>query len=80
MSDSPDSQAHVQRGVVSAVGSIGLATLASRVLGYVRDMVVARAFGAGRDERFVAFRIRTPASAPAEGALSTRVGPFFTET
>ena len=32
-------------GVVSAVGTIGLATLASRVLGYVRDMVVAQAFG-----------------------------------
>ena len=45
MSEAPDSQEHVQRGVVSAVGSIGLATLASRVLGYVRDMVVARAFG-----------------------------------
>jgi len=35
VSESADAQEHVQRGVVSAVGSIGAATLASRVLGYV---------------------------------------------
>jgi len=83
VSDSPDSQAHVQRGVVSAVGSIGLATLASRVLGYVRDMVVARAFGAGpmTDAFFVAFRIpNLLRRLLAEGALSTAVVPVFTET
>ena len=54
-----DAQRDVRHGVVRAVGSIGLATLLSRILGFVRDMVVARAFGAGpvTDAFFVAFRI-----------------------
>jgi len=76
------SQRDVQAGVVSAVGSIGLATLASRVLGYARDMVVARAFGAGpvTDAFFVAFRIpNLLRRLLAEGALSTAIIPVFTE-
>jgi putative peptidoglycan lipid II flippase len=83
VSETPDSQEHVQRGVLSAVGSIGLATLASRVLGFVRDMVVARTFGAGpvTDAFFVAFRIpNLLRRLLAEGALSTAVIPVFTET
>jgi putative peptidoglycan lipid II flippase len=83
VSDASDAQEHVQRGVVSAVGSIGLATLASRVLGFVRDMVVARVFGAGplTDAFFVAFRIpNLLRRLLAEGALSTAVVPVFTET
>ncbi len=73
----------VQRGVVNAVGSIGLATLASRVLGYVRDMVVASAFGAGpvTDAFFVAYRIpNLLRRLLAEGALATAVIPVFSET
>jgi putative peptidoglycan lipid II flippase len=83
MTEAADSQERVQRGVVSAVGSIGLATLTSRVLGYVRDMVVAHAFGAGplTDAFFVAFRIpNLLRRLLAEGALSTAVIPVFTET
>ena len=83
MSEAPDSQDRVQRGVVSAVGAIGLATLASRVLGYVRDMVVAHAFGAGplTDAFFVAFRIpNLLRRLLGEGALATAVVPVFTET
>ena len=69
-------------GVVSAVGTIGLATLASRILGYVRDMVVAQVFGAGplTDAFFVAFRIpNLLRRLLAEGALSTAVIPVFTQ-
>ena len=76
-----DSQKDVHASVVSAVGSIGLATLASRVLGYTRDMVVARAFGAGpvTDAFFVAFRIpNLLRRLLAEGALSTAIIPVFT--
>ena len=76
-----DAQPRSRRGVVSAVGWIGAATLASRVLGYVRDMVVARAFGAGpvTDAFFVAFRIpNLLRRLLAEGALSTAVVPVFT--
>jgi len=71
-----------ERQVVGALGSIGVATLASRVLGFVRDMVVALVFGAGpvTDAFFVAFRIpNILRRLLAEGALSTAVIPVFTE-
>ena len=68
--------------VVRALGGIAGATLLSRVLGFVRDMVVARAFGAGpvTDAFFVAFRIpNILRRLLAEGALSTAMIPVFTE-
>jgi len=68
--------------VVRALGGIASATLLSRVLGFVRDMVVARAFGAGpvTDAFFVAFRIpNILRRVLAEGALSTAMIPVFTE-
>src|SRR5215510_9836239 len=71
-----------ERQVVGALGSISAATLASRVLGFVRDMVVALAFGAGpvTDAFFVAYRIpNILRRLLAEGALSTAVIPVFTE-
>jgi putative peptidoglycan lipid II flippase len=72
----------VERQVVGALGSIGSATLVSRILGFVRDMVVALAFGAGpvTDAFFVAYRIpNILRRLLAEGALSTAVIPVFTE-
>src|SRR5258707_6531858 len=74
----PDHEAQVVR----ALGSIGVATLASRVLGFVRDVIVARAFGAGphTDAFFVAFRIpNILRRLLAEGALSTAIIPVFTD-
>src|SRR3990170_8858377 len=71
-----------ERQVVPALGSIGGATLLSRVLGFVRDMVVALVFGAGpaTDAFFVAFRIpNILRRLLAEGALSTAVIPVFTD-
>src|SRR6266852_5532209 len=78
-----EAQRALQHGVVRAVGGIGAATLASRVLGFVRDMVMARAFGAGpvTDAFFVAFRIpNLLRRLLAEGALSTAFIPVFTES
>src|SRR5262249_62113128 len=60
----------------------GAATLASRILGFLRDMVVARAFGAGpaTDAFFVAFRLpNLLRRLVAEGALSPAYIPLFTE-
>src|SRR5436189_357104 len=68
--------------IIHALGSIGTATLLSRVLGYVRDMIVALAFGAGpvTDAFFVAFRIpNILRRLLGEGALSTAVIPVFTD-
>ena len=77
-----EAQRAAQHGVMRAVGVIGAATLASRVLGFVRDIVMARAFGAGpvTDAFFVAFRIpNLLRRLLAEGALSTAIIPVFTE-
>ena len=76
LTPAPESQ------VVRALGSIGSATLLSRILGYVRDMVVALAFGAGpvTDAFFVAFRIpNILRRLLAEGALATAVIPVFSD-
>ena len=45
--------------MVKAAGVIGLATFSSRILGFIRDMVLARLFGAtpAADAFYVAFRI-----------------------
>ncbi|MGD9246672.1 MAG: hypothetical protein PVI60_01870, partial [Desulfobacteraceae bacterium] len=45
--------------VTKAAGIVGAATLFSRLLGYVRDMVIASFFGAGlfSDAFIVAFRL-----------------------
>jgi putative peptidoglycan lipid II flippase len=72
----------IEGQVIRALGSISAATLASRVLGFLRDVVVALAFGAGpvTDAFFVAFRIPNMLRRLlAEGALSTAVVPVFTE-
>lgn len=75
-------EAAIQSGLLRAVGAIGSATVASRLLGFLRDMVVARAFGAGptTDAFFVAFRIpNLLRRLLAEGALATAFIPVFTE-
>ena len=80
MSDPPSTSDEHQ--VVRALGSIGSATLASRVLGFARDMVVALVFGAGgvTDAFFVAFRIPNMLRRLlGEGALATAVVPVFTD-
>ncbi|MBS3809508.1 MAG: murein biosynthesis integral membrane protein MurJ [Desulfobacterales bacterium] len=71
-----------KRNVTRAAGIIGLATLLSRILGFVRDMVIAWFFGAGRlsDAFFVAFRIPNLLRRLfAEGTLSMAFVPVFTE-
>ncbi|MBI9083837.1 MAG: murein biosynthesis integral membrane protein MurJ [Desulfobacterales bacterium] len=66
-----------------AAGVVGGATLLSRVLGFVRDMVIAGFFGAGfaTDAFFVAFRIPNLLRRLfAEGALSMALIPVLTDT
>ena len=47
------------RRLFKSLGSVSSVTMLSRVLGYLRDMVVAAVFGAGAatDVFFVAFRV-----------------------
>ncbi|MHB8482721.1 MAG: murein biosynthesis integral membrane protein MurJ [Nitrospiria bacterium] len=69
------------RRITKAAGKIGLATLTSRILGLIRDMVVAR-LGAGlaTDAFYVAYRIpNLLRELLAEGSMSAGFIPVFTE-
>ena len=71
-----------QTRVTKAAGVVGAATLLSRILGFVRDVVIAGFFGAGMasDAFFVAFRIPNLLRRLfAEGSLSIAFIPVFTE-
>jgi putative peptidoglycan lipid II flippase len=68
--------------VTRAAGIIGLATLISRILGFVRDVVVAAIFGATlvADTFYVAYRIPSMLRELfAEGSMSAGFIPVFTE-
>ena len=70
------------RNVARAAVVVSSATLASRIFGFLRDLVVARAFGAGvaSDAFFVAFRLpNLLRRLVAEGALSSAFVPVFTD-
>lgn len=68
--------------VMKAAGVIGAATFSSRILGFIRDMVLARLFGAtpAADAFFVAYRIpNLLRELFAEGSMSSAFIPVFTE-
>ena len=68
--------------VTKAAGIVSGATLLSRILGFIRDMVIAGFFGAGMaaDAFFVAFRIPNLLRRLfAEGSLTIAFIPVFTE-
>ena len=68
--------------VVDAAGMIGVATFSSRILGFIRDMVLAQLFGAtpAADAFFVAYRIpNLLRELFAEGSMSSAFIPVFTE-
>src|SRR2546429_4400550 len=68
-------------GLARSAGVTGIATLASRVLGLVREQVLAALFGAGNemDAFIVAFRIpNLVRDLFAEGAMSAAFVPTFT--
>jgi putative peptidoglycan lipid II flippase len=69
--------------VAKAAGVVGAATLASRVMGYVRDMAMSWGFGTGAaaDAFYVAYRIpNLLRELLAEGSMSAAFIPVFTET
>ncbi len=70
------------REIGSAAGTIGGATLVSRVLGYLRDVIIANLFGAGlsTDAFIVANRIPNYLRRLlGEGTLNASLVPVFTE-
>ncbi len=71
-----------RRRITGAASVIASATAISRVLGYLRDAVIAFAFGAGMysDAFFVAFRISNLLRRLlGEGALTSSFVPIFTQ-
>ena len=71
-----------KKEIVKAAGVLGFATILSRILGMVRDMVVSRLFGAGMatDAFFGAFMIPNLLRRFfAEGALTAAFVPIFSE-
>ena len=71
-----------KENITRAAGIVSGATLASRILGLIRDLVTAYFFGAGlaADAFFVAFRIPNLLRRLfAEGALTVSFIPIFTE-
>lgn len=69
--------------VAKAAGVVGMATLASRIMGYIRDMVMSWAFGTtvAADAFYVAYRIpNLLRELLAEGSMSAAFIPVFTET
>lgn len=70
-----------QQQIRRAVGSLGSATMLSRVAGLVRDMIVARVFGAGMvtDAFFMAFTLPNLLRRFfAEGSLTAAFVPTYT--
>lgn len=81
-SASPPTEQHENHSVVKAAGMIGVATFSSRILGFIRDMVLAGLFGAtpAADAFFVAYRIpNLLRELFAEGSMSSAFIPVFTE-
>jgi len=71
-----------EKQITKAASVVGFATLLSRIMGFLRDMVVARSLGAGMmaDAFFVAFRIPNMLRRfLAEGSLVISIVPVFTE-
>ncbi|MFQ5597298.1 MAG: murein biosynthesis integral membrane protein MurJ [Nitrospiria bacterium] len=72
----------VEKGIAASAGIVGLGTLVSRVLGFIRDMLLAGIFGASftADAFYVAFRIpNLLRELFAEGSMSAAFVPVFTE-
>lgn len=68
--------------IARAAGTMSIATFISRILGYVKDMILARYFGATglSDTFFVAFRIpNLLRELFAEGSMSSAFIPVLTE-
>jgi len=70
------------KNITTAASVIGMGTLSSRILGFLRDMVIAHFFGAGMaaDAFFVAFRIPNLwRRLVGEGSLTISFIPVYTE-
>ncbi len=71
-----------KRSVTKAAGQISIATAGSRILGFIRDILLAKIFGASgsTDAFFIAYRVPNLfRELFAEGSMSAAFIPVFTE-
>lgn len=79
---SPKQPSEDHRSIAGAAGLIGAATFSSRILGLIRDIILARLLGASAsaDAFFVAYRVpNLLRELLAEGSMSSAFIPVFTE-
>lgn len=70
------------RKLIKSTGIIGSATITSRILGFIRDILIAARFGTGifADAFFVAFRLPNMLrDMVGEGAMNAAIVPVLTE-
>ena len=80
MSDTPQAPKVVKTSLLRSSSIVSLMTLLSRILGLVRDVIVAQYFGARADAFFVAFKIPNFFRRLfAEGAFSVAFVPVLSE-
>ena len=80
--DKDQKEPHPQKSLLKSASVISSATMFSRILGYIRDMILAHIFGAEMvaDAFFVAFKIpNLLRRLLGEGSLSASFTPVFTE-
>src|SRR3989338_3214073 len=82
MSTDKSQQPTTHRSLIKSTSIISAGTLSSRILGFIRDIILAKLFGtqAAADAFFVAFRIPNLfRDLMGEGAANAAVVPVFSE-
>lgn len=82
MSTDKYTQQDSKTGIIKSMTVISLGTLSSRILGFIRDIIIARLLGtaSGADSFFVAFRIPNLfRDLVGEGATNSAFVPVFSE-
>ncbi|MBI4708307.1 MAG: murein biosynthesis integral membrane protein MurJ [Candidatus Omnitrophica bacterium] len=73
---------HIHHGIAKSAGIIGIATLCSRILGFIRDIVIARLFGVYIYAQAFVIAFRIPnlfRDLVGEGATNAAIVPVFSE-
>ncbi|MFQ5588670.1 MAG: murein biosynthesis integral membrane protein MurJ [Nitrospiria bacterium] len=79
---SPEVQKNVESHIAASAGIVAIGTFSSRILGFIRDVILAGIFGASSaaDAFYVAFRIPNfLRELFAEGSMSAAFVPVFSE-
>ena len=82
MSINKSEQAHSHKAIIKSAGIIGIATLCSRILGFIRDVVIARLFGVYLYAQAFVIAFKIPnlfRDALGEGAANAAFVPVFSE-